>query len=456
MNSITRFLVSIIISVLTLVTFSAAIRGYNVSMSKASYLFDKDLQLMADTIRSLPTSKDNPQLIKLHQQDHLAFQIWHHDQLVLRTDNTPNTAIGPLEKGFYEQNFSGKRWRVYATYETKNERFILVAQSIDERFSVAEQLIVAAMSPLIISIPFLALLIFFLIGAGLKPLRKLSDRLDTKKSDDFSEVRLTNIPVELNPVVSKLNSLLSRLGASYQRERRFASDAAHELRTPLSVLTISLHNLANELQEQNLDTAQAKALNKGVERMGHVIEQMLMLNRTNPDTFMQQFSTFSLDALVREQIGDFYPKLEEKEQTIEFYGQNVRLTGDETSVGILIFNLLSNANKYIPVHGKIVLSSEYREQQPTLIIEDSGPGIPEQEYEHVFQRFYRIGGDRHNSNESGCGLGLAIVKQICDLHQARIELSRSESLGGLRITIFFNENADSKPNYENGGSIVKA
>lgn len=450
MNSITRFLVSIIISVLTLVTFSAAIRGYNVSMNKASYLFDKDLQLMADTIRSLPTTKDNQQLIKLHQQDHLAFQIWHHDQLVLRTDNTPNTAIGPLEdKGFYEQNFSGKRWRVYATYEARNERFILVAQSIDERFSVAEQLIVAAMSPLIVSIPFLALLIFFLIGAGLKPLRKLSDRLDSKKSDDFSEVQLTNVPVELNPVVSKLNSLLSRLGASFQRERRFASDAAHELRTPLSVLTISLHNLANELKEQNLDTAQAKALNKGVERMGHVIEQMLMLNRTNPDTFMQQFSTFSLDALIREQIGDFYPKLEEKEQTIEFYGQNVLLTGDETSVGILIFNLLSNANKYIPVHGKIVLSSEYREQQAILIIEDSGPGIPEQEYEHVFQRFYRIGGDRHNSNESGCGLGLAIVKQICDLHHARIELSRSESLGGLRITIFFNTSG------EDGVSIVK-
>ncbi len=434
MTSITRFLVIIIIAVLTLITFSAAIRGYKVSMEKASTLFDHDLTSLADTIGAV---ENYPETVTLSNQSHLAFQIWRKDALLTHTQNTPITTIAPFVDGFSEQNFGGQRWRVLAQFNDKKQHWILIAQSLGDRFHVAEQLIIASMTPLIISIPIIALLVLFLVKTGLRPLNNLSKLLDRKASDDYREVNFKTAPIELNQVILTLNSLLHRLGAAFQRERRFASDAAHELRTPLSVLKVSLHNLGLALKEQNLDIAQTQALDQGVERMGHVIEQILMLNRTNPELYQQRFKPINLDALIRQQVGDIYPRLEEKDQQIALHGNNISVLGDEGALGILIFNLLNNCHKYIPNSASIEIHTQHENNQNILIIEDSGEGIPSEEREKVFQRFYRIGGDHHASNEPGCGLGLAIVKQIVELHNADIQLLESESLHGLKVVISF-------------------
>ncbi|MCY7295546.1 sensor histidine kinase [Alteromonas sp. a30] len=434
MTSITRFLVVIIIAIFTLVTFSAAIRGYKESMLQATTLFDQDLEALAAT---LSVMRHDSALVPVPNQSHFAFQVWQDEQLVSRTENTTQTAIAAFQGRFTEQNFSGKRWRVLAHHNPEKQQWILVAQSIADRFQVAEQLIIVSMQPLVISIPIIAILVLLLVKAGLRPLKNLSNLLDKKASDDFSQVDVGTTPVELNQVIKTLNSLLNRLGAAFNRERRFASDAAHELRTPLSVLKISLHNLEQALKEANLNLQQTQALEQGVERMGHVIEQILMLNRTNPETLQLRFKPVNLTAVLRQQVGDIYPRLAQKNQHVSVHGDEWKVIGDESALSILVFNLISNCNKYIPDNAEIRLSIMQTTDTVRLVVEDSGPGIAEPEREKVFQRFYRVGGDQHTSNTEGCGLGLAIVKQIADLHHAAITLNRSQTLGGLQVILDF-------------------
>lgn len=434
MTSITRFLVVIIIAIFTLVTFSATLRGYKESMEQATTLYDQDLIALAGTLHALsPTTA----LVQLPNQSHFAFQVWQSTKLISRSQATPPHPIAPFNESFSEQNFSGKRWRVFAQFDAKQQRWVFVAHSVADRFLMAEQLITAFMTPIIISIPFIALLVLFLVKTGLRPLRNLSNLLDKKTSDDFNQVEIENAPVELNKVITTLNSLLNRLGAAFYRERRFASDAAHELRTPLSVLKISLHNLEEALKEANLNIEQTRALESGVERMGHVIEQILVLNRTHPETLQQAFTSVNLTAIARQQISDIYPRLEEKQQQISLLGEDLFISGDASALGILIFNLLSNSNKYSPQNADICLRIHSHENRVRLTVEDGGPGIPNDEQNKVLQRFYRVGGDQHHSNVEGCGLGLAIVKQIADLHCAHIQLTQSETLGGLQINIDF-------------------
>jgi two-component system sensor histidine kinase QseC len=162
-------------------------------------------------------------------------------------------------------------------FESDN-KWVLVAQPLNRRFELAEQMILAAVTPLILCIPLLAIIIFLLVSTGLRPLRPLSDNLRAKKADDLS------------PVLMTLNQLFERLNPAFSCEKRFASDAAHELRTPLSVLKINAHNMALELNNDvtsnnNASHTNMQYLQQGIERMCHVVEQILLLNRTNSEQY---------------------------------------------------------------------------------------------------------------------------------------------------------------------------
>ena len=127
-----------------------------------------------------------------------------------------------------------------------------------------------------------------------------------------------------------------------------------------------------------------------------------------------------------------------KEQTIVLESEDIILSAHEFSVHLLTVNLISNANKYTPFGGQIHVSVHKGENhQIVLCVEDSGSGIEPREYPRVFDRFYRVGGDQHNSSVQGCGLGLAIVKHIADLHSAKIILSSSPKLKGLKVEVVF-------------------
>ncbi|GAC21877.1 ATP-binding protein [Paraglaciecola arctica] len=431
--SIRRYLTLILLSVITLVTFAAAIQGYRSSMVKATSVFDNELRSLTHVlinITDLSTQSLAPQ-----PDAAFIYQIWQHNRLIVSSHPELKSAISEFKNEFSENNFLAQRWRTYGIFLGSENKWVLVAQPLNRRFELAEQMILAAVTPLILSIPLLAIIIFVLVSTGLRPLRRLSDNLRAKKADDLTPIIQKNQQNELSPVLETLNQLFERLNAAFSRERRFASDAAHELRTPLSVLKINAHNLALELNNNSTTNTNMQYLQQGIERMSHVVEQILLLNRTNPEQYQGQFKPINTASLCQTVIASLFPQIEAKKQEIELLGQGANIQGDEFSLGILLQNLISNASKYSPEGSMIRVTLKNVNNQDIIQVEDSGPGIDKTEYQRVFERFYRIGGDRHASNTPGCGLGLAISKHIAELHNATLKLSRSEQLSGLSVEL---------------------
>lgn len=492
--SIRRYLVLTLFSVLTLITFIAAIQGYKKSMSQAEELFDHQLVDLAHTLiainsiekpllQSIPEQAAQAQSLPLKntiivkQKGSFAFQIWKDQQLLLKSNNAPDHRIvnvndidsGKEKMDFFEINFLQTRWRVLSlkhniSQDNLSEINAIVAQPLQTQFVIAQTLILAAVTPMIIAIVVLSILIFIIITQGLKPLHRLTKALSNRNSNDFSPLSITVNNNELADIVTTLNQLFSRLDAAFQRERHFASDAAHELKTPLSVLKIDTHNLIQDLvnratanEGKNLTSIDVESFNSiqaltdSVDRMGHVIDQILNLNRTNPAQIISASSCFNINLLLKQVISDLYNDILKKDQIISLDCNDIVLSAHEFSVHLLAINLISNANKYTPIGGEIRVSVKIIEQKLLkkknqiqanfqhikLIVEDSGPGIKPEEYHRVFDRFYRVGGDQHSSSIIGCGLGLAIVKHIADLHGAEITLSHSDTLKGLKITVTF-------------------
>ena len=433
--SIRRYLTLILISVITLVTFASAIQGYRSSMLKASTVFDDELYSLA-VVLSATVVQSPPEI---HFTDGaFIYQLWQGQTLHSTSNNRVTKPIAEFTEGFSENNFLAQRWRTYSHKLATEQSWLIVAQPLNHRFELAESVILAAVTPLILSIAILAGLTFWIISAGLKPLNLLSEALRSKKADDLRPLEAVPQAAELVPVVNTLNQLFERLDAAFLREKRFAADAAHELRTPLSVLKINAHNLALELKHDSQAQHNMAFLQQGIERMSHVVEQILLLNRTNPEQYRGNFINLNLTQLCQSVIGSVYPQIEQKNQDIELVGSSENVTGDEFALGILLQNLITNASKYTPPNGAIRVTLSEQDGHPVLRVEDSGPGIKSDEYELVFERFYRVGGDRHNSNVVGCGLGLAIARHIAQLHHAQLKLSPSAQLGGLAVDVIFN------------------
>jgi len=362
-----------------------------------------------------------------------AFQVFNAAQLLWRSDNAPTTPITTVF-GFQDINFSQHRWRSYAV---RNDAGLLViaAQRIDIRNSLAEDIIVESVMPVVIALPLMGMLIWLVVGYGLSPLRNLAEHLRERQSDDLRTIPTGQQPVELLQVVNSTNGLLQRLEASFDRERRFASDAAHELRTPIASLKVHLHNIAHVLPE---DEPELVNLVSATNRMGNLVEQILALYRTSPDHYMADFTRLDLHWLVKNLISSLYPQFLHSDINLELKGSMAFMSGDKMALETMLKNLLDNACKYTPAGGEVRVSvSRKPDGGVELRVEDSGPGVPEHQYQRIFERFYRLGGDYHRSGVIGCGLGLSIVQHIADLHSASIKPGPSCFETGLAVTVHF-------------------
>ncbi|MFT6917802.1 MAG: two-component system sensor histidine kinase QseC [Cognaticolwellia sp.] len=443
---IRRYLVLMLLSIITLVIFVSAIQGYKASMRKAESVFDNELVSLAQVITAVKLPKG---VITHPATSNFSYQIVLDNKVVTRSDNAPNTLINTLNSGFKEANFLGKRWRTYTDKITGNSAtnaWVIIAQPLKQRFDLAEDIILSAVTPIILVMPLLALIISLAVRQGLKPLTFLTRALKNKKANDLSPLTVSS-STELTPVIETLNELFLRLSLSFEREKQFASDAAHELRTPLSVLKINVYNLQQSFNDvilvdsdknsTALSVLPFQQLEQSVERMAHVVDQILTLNRTNPEQILAESAVLNLQELLQECISELYPYIANRGHDIELNSAPLKILGNRFAIGILLKNLIANAAKYTPDNGKILVSCVQDKNKLILRVEDSGPGIAPEEYSRVFDRFYRVGGDSHNSKVIGCGLGLSIVKHIVELHQANISLSRSKALFGLCVKVVF-------------------
>lgn len=448
MTSIRIFLTLSVSAIILLVSFLSAIRGYRESMVEAELLFDQQLLEHAKMLSLLNPSSlaggsrviqdlvlPNTANSELGDEMQIAYQIFNErGGLILRSVLAPTAPMSDFTVGYREANFAGYRWRVLAVLDEEQSHWVMTAQRIDIRYDLAEGIILDAVVPTVLSVPLAALLIWLFVSFGLRPLQTLAREVQSREASDLSPVRLDQVPRELTQLTRSINDLLRRLQSSFAREKRFAADAAHELRTPISVLKVQVHNLLTELQTPS---ASVNELRRGIDAMGHLVEQILVLNRTAPDQYMVQFQPVDLYALAREVVSNEFEQILQRAQDFELEGGPSMVNGDATALRSLLQNVLSNASKYTPHGGRLRLLVENTAQGARCVMEDSGPGIPEEYRARVFDRFYRLDGDRHASGVSGSGLGLAIVQHIVAMHGARIALGQSPGLGGLQVLIEF-------------------
>lgn len=451
MPSIRLFLTLTIIAIITLVNFLSSLRGYRQSMQEADILFNEQLLeyalLISATLPAVPATdyglkgsgtSFNPRLDNSPGfQNTLVFQVLSENRDLIFNFNTDAVAaLTSLSPGYNDVNFDGYRWHTYTYRDIANQRWIITAQRYDIRYTLAERVVLESVFPIVIGIPIAGLIVWLLVGAGLGPVSRLANELKLKEASDLSPVELDTTPRELESLKDSTNELLARLKASFEREKRFAADAAHELRTPISILKVQIHNLLEELQEPS---ASAHQLKTGIDRMGHLVEQILDLNKTSPDLYMAQFEQLDLYELCQEVVSESYEQFMKKNQQLELFGGKTLVSGDRFAITTLLKNLLSNASKYTQEEGKIVVCITEDSKSTVLTVQDNGPGIGEEDQERVLERFYRSGGDQHQDSQPGCGLGLAIVQHIVNLHHATMELSDPESGTGLRVKITFKD-----------------
>jgi two-component system sensor histidine kinase QseC len=445
MKSIRIFLLIALLSIIMLVNFVSALRGYRDTMAEAQRLFDRQLSASARLLADMPVATGAERVVA--QPEAMVMQVWSEDKkLLVRSADAPTQPLSEFAVGFKEINFSGYRWRSLAEYFPDNGHWIIVAERSDLRYQLAEKLAIAAVLPILLGLPIAGLLIWFVVGRGLSSLRKLAEDLHSKRAEDLTPLSEGSPPQELLPVVQSINALLARLQASFERERRFSADAAHELRTPIAAIQVHAHNLESDFEGagQTVMPQSLVKLEDSVQRMAHLVEQMLDLFRTTPEHYPARFEILNLHALAREVLAEEYPIFALRKQQVELLGGRVFLRGDRFALTILLKNLLRNAAKYTPEKGHVQVSTRLIRGDILLQVEDSGPGIPEKEYPRVFERFYRVGGDRHQSTAPGCGLGLSIVQHIARLHGASIELGQSHFGHGLSITVRFKKAKESK------------
>jgi len=431
-KSIRFYLVVALLSTVALGNFIAAVYGYRSSMQEALALQDTQLADMAtllQTVRNSATGK------AAQPSERLAFQIWSDGgNLIQHSDNSGTVPITEFEEGYRDENFEGFRWRVLSRHAENQRRWILVAERIDIRTELADNIILRAVLPMVVSLPLIAAIVWLVVGNGLSLIKQLAQELREKRADDLSRLHTSNPPVELAPVVDAINDLLRRLNDSVLRERRFSADAAHELRTPISAIKVHLHNLQKEVPDQ---AESLQVLDRDLARLSHLIEQIMLLYRMTPEHYQANMQTINLHELAQRVISDLYADIEKKQQNISLEGSSQTITGDDTSLVILLRNLILNASKYSPEKASIRVHVGRTDFGIWLAVEDTGPGIPLTEISRVFDRFYRVGGDRHDSAEEGCGLGLAIVKHIADLHHANLHVENNADGPGLLVSVTF-------------------
>ncbi|MGZ3235915.1 MAG: sensor histidine kinase [Burkholderiaceae bacterium] len=412
----------------------AAILGYltyHNALVANEALFDYQLRQTALSLRDQGVVPDmQPDWNGNGETRDVVVQIWTMNGAVLYLSHPGTMLPDRATLGFSNVDAGGRRWRVYTMIA--NNHVIQVAQPQQIRRDLVAAAALHSLSPLLIFAPVMAVLIWFLVGSGLRPVRRLEQEVTQRNVGALDPVSEQKLPDEIAPVAHAINSLLVKLKYAFAVQRAFVADAAHELRSPLTALKIQLQVLERAPDEDAKHAALAK-LNEGVDRASHLIEQLLVAARTEATEVVPNMRPVDLAETMRRAMADVFPLAENKRITLDFdAADNLMIAADSDALKILMRNLLDNAVRYTPQDGTVRAKASCGEGEVTLVIDDSGPGIAKQDRQRVFERFVR----GETAAQKGSGLGLSIVKNIVDQHHGTITLSDSP-LGGLRATVVF-------------------
>lgn len=357
------------------------------------------------------------------------FRCWA-DGRILVYNSTAFLSDVPQEKaGFSTVPYKGETWRVYSLPIPNSTIVMEVGEKIALRETLVSNILLNLFFPLLILIPIIGFLIWLGINSGLSSIHGLVRDIRTRSPDDLSAIPVEALPRDLLPLGRSINQLLAKLARSLTLERRFSDLAAHQLRTPQAGVKLLLQMFANADTEKERQAIVADLVASN-DRAMHLIEQLLRLARVSHHPLeLMPVPLYHVAASVLAEFGNI---LNERQLDVSLEGdEQAEVKTDESLLRMMISNLMDNAIKYTPIGGRIEVVVSSEPGRCRLSISDSGSGIPPDQREAVFQRFYRI----DTLQTEGAGLGLAIVADVADRLATTIELTTPSWGNGLRINL---------------------
>ncbi len=403
--------------------------AYRIALEETNEILDAQMKNLAERV-----AKFNPKTIKSqfdhlehYKEEDLFVDIWNYDN----KDNLShplNLLVDPVkEMGFYHHFTTHGELQTYIIPLEKLQ--IQVSQQKSVRQNLAIELAINMFLPYLIIMPFAIWGLSYIIRRSFEPIEHFKSELMQRKPSELSPIHHDQYPIEIVPSIEEINSLFQRICTAQLEQKQFIADAAHELRTPITALNLQTQILLNEFPNHS----SLLKLNQGLVRIQHLVNQLL--NLAKQDAFVlnhEQNSTFQVDELAINCIEQLIHLAIAKNIDLGMERhESITILSQASAVHSIIYNLIDNAIKYTPSNGIINVSTFAQGQNAFITIEDSGPGISPDLYDHIKKRFYRV----HQHLEMGSGLGLSIVDKATERLGGELEFSQSPLLGGLKVSV---------------------
>lgn len=419
----------------SLVAWQQTTHRLNELFDTQQMLFAKRLSVMnLDEIRTTQPKIRTAKKIKHGHLDDdvLAFAIFTRDgkMLINDGDNGDDIPYHYRRDGFDDGQLRGDKdlWRFVWLTTPDGEHRIVVGQEWEYREDMARDIVVSQLTPWLVALPLMLLLLIVLLSRELRPLKKLTRTLSQRSPDATDRLDERGVPGEVRPLVDALNQLFTRTREMMGRERRFTSDAAHELRSPLAALKVQTE-VAQLSSDDALSRDKALAqLHEGIDRASRLVDQLLTLSRLDSLENLDDVQSIPLEDLLQSAVMDIWSNARQAGIDVRLHieATGVTRTGQPLLMSLLIRNLLDNAVRYSP-SGSIIDLTLYPRR---FTVRDNGPGVSPEALARIGERFYRPPGQ----DETGSGLGLSIVQRIATLHQMSVTFSNHPQ-GGFCVTV---------------------
>lgn len=364
--------------------------------------------------------------------DALTFAIFNQQGEMLLNDgeNGKRIRFDGNTQGFKDDELKGDNddWRMVWLTSPDGQYRVAVGQEYDYRNDMAWSLVSGQLTPWLASLPVLLLALIVMVTLELRPLRRVAEGLRQRSPEDATPIVTDRLPGEVLPLANALNSLFDRTSEMLVRERRFTSDAAHELRSPLAALrvqteVVQLSGDDTEMREHALEN-----LTTSIDRATRLVDQLLTLSRLESFSEPEELESIDWPSLLAQNLAEQDYRAHSKgiELRFEEQGTPPQMRGQSLLLSLMVRNLLDNAIRYSPAGTTVSVTLNAQ----GLTVEDQGPGISEEHLARLGERFYRPPGQE----QTGSGLGISIVQRIAQLHQLRVEY-RNKTEGGLQVRV---------------------
>lgn len=436
MKSVRKHLLVHLLTGLLMASMIVGVVSYFSSKDEVDELYDEHLRQIALVLESQKSVLARSEEVvspnnKLKGEEEFLIQIWGEDGSLIYSSHPLIKLPQSKKEGFATQVYNTEEWRSYST--KPNNLVLQVGQPIELRDDMLVEMAFKMLVPILLQFPMMALFIWLAVGSGLESLSIISMDIKKRSETSLRPLSLNGIPEEIMPLVHALNELLVQLDNAMQMQRQFTADAAHELRTPLTAVTLQLALL--ERTQSEAERADAlKSLMSGVQRSISLVEQLLAFARVEGRVDRSHHKQIDLAPVMHDIVASFTHKAIAKQI-------DLGLVREESAIGLFdleeiyaVFNnLIENALRYTQEGGRVDVSVYTDQGKPVIIVADNGRGIPPEEHTRIFDRFYRVLGNK----ESGTGLGLAIVKSILDKSGASIHIAAGIDGKGTEFKIIF-------------------